>query len=806
MEKLAFLLYLFTLVFSPLAFGTIDLWALFLVEGCCFLALACYLFTILRSGQPYIKVPGLVPLLLFLLWTAIQLVPLPQSLVAFISPATAALYAPLLTTSQTENVFIPLSVHPFYTIQDLFRFSAYAACYFLSVQLLHDPKRMRQTLKLVLTLAAGISFYAIIQHYTGNDRIFWFRTFTHKPVAGTFAYKNHFAAYVELLMPLALSLYFYYRPRWQPTVSPVQMFINLCNRAADHQHLPFVLATCLMALSLLLSESRGGVFCAFSSVLLLLILGRKRFKLNLTWSITLGLIFLVATGVGKDGLISIDQRFATLSRDGATLNGRLDFWKDALHIISDFSLTGTGAGTFRTIYPRYQHNPNGALPLHAHNDYLETQTNGGLIASLSVLAFLVLFFRSTFKSYFKRKDGYVVHLYLGSLAGLMALLLHCLIDLQFRVTASVGLYFFFVLGVNAACVTLKQHRNSARTLNLNHFSGLRGWCAFGSLSLFTLFCLFIQIGELRALALFPEIAKAEKRMGKAGYDTKSDLLALESYAVSNNFDAEKKQEMCDHATHASNASPLNPRYRFIHSLCTDSQDAIDNALRDGRAALRLNPVQAVYFQHYGELLEKKGEEATAKPFMLAAIANDPSELQFHRSYINFLLRIGKTEEALQQVTTSLAIQPEKAPIILADLEAAKLTPADVEASLPHRVAPRLALAAWLEKTGKIDKASQAYDLALEYLENEKQMSSSFFWQLLRFYQQQKNEEKALVILQQAVLHLPKDFGFRVQLGDLYSRQGMYRKALEEYRMALQLQPGNQQAQQRLDLATGNLGI
>jgi len=62
---------------------------------------------------------------------------------------------------------------------------------------------------------------------------------------------------------------------------------------------------------------------------------------------------------------------------------------------------------------------------------------------------------------------------------------------------------------------------------------------------------------------------------------------------------------------------------------------------------------------------------------------------------------------------------------------------------------------------------------------------------------QKNEDRALNFLQQGVGRLPNEPGLRLQLGDLYARQGMLRKASEEFRVALQLKPGDPQIQQRL---------
>lgn len=615
METVAYLLYLFVLLFSPLAFGTIDLWAVSIVEGCSFLALGCYLLAILRNDQSSLKkTPGLTPLLIFLAWMAFQVVPLPRSLVAFISPATASMYEPLLSVGLSPDAFIPLSLHPLSTIQEFFRFSAFAACYFLTVQLLDEPRRMRQTLTLVLTLAAGIALYGIVQHYTGNDRIYGFRTFTHKPVFGSFAYKNHFAGYAELLLPLGLATFFYFRHlRIRVAMSPANRSFKPRSLGVGVQDLFFLMVSCLMVLAVLLSKSRGGVICAFVAVGLLFIIGRRHFRLAGILPIVITLsILVVATGVGRDGLKTVAAGFgANLAKDIASMNGRVEIWKNSVRMIADFPLTGTGGGTFRAVYPRYVAPATGSWAIHAHNEYLETQSNGGLIASLSLAAFLFAFFRATLAMFRNRQDGNAIHLYLGSLAGLAAIFLHCLIELQFRSSAAVALYFFFVLGVHASSIAPRQTHWSILPTTTAHFSGIPGWSLWALLSLSSLVCLIFQLGEWRALALFPEISTIENRLGKAGYETKANLLALESFALYQKMTAEQKKDVCERASQAQRLSPLNPRYRYIGALCASQEDTPDLALEDCRAAFRLSPAQALYSQQYLKLMKQKSGNVTA---------------------------------------------------------------------------------------------------------------------------------------------------------------------------------------------------
>lgn len=804
MEQTAYRLYLGILVFAPLAFGTIDPWAYFLVESGCFLALGFYLVTVIRGQRTPLPVPGLIPLLLFLAWIALQAVPLPFSLVAVLSPATAALYEPLQASGAGGLSFVSLSIHPHYTLASLFRFAAAIALYYLTIQLLSDPKRMRQTLAVVIGLAAAIALLGIIQHYGGNDRIYWLRGFSHQSVFATFAYHNHFAGFIELLLPLALVLCLYYHSRNATGTSPVAVFkalVRLGTPGTANQHLFFGLAVMIMAASILLCGSRGGVFALFLALSCLLITLRKQLRLSLLVPVLLGLLLLMGTGLGKDGLQTVDERFGrAVEQDGVTFNGRLPFWQNGLHIIADFPLTGTGFGTFRTIYPGYQTTPTTAQPIHAHNDYLETLIEGGVPALACGLAFFFLFFRQTLAARRLRRDHYVLLLHAGSLAGLGTLLLHSLIELQFRMAGAITLLFFFVLGVNAACLALKRHHgSSASVVPVNPRRSINHQLALALLCLFSTAWLILQGGELRALALMPEIARQDRFLGKAGYETKARLLTLESGAWISDLDPAEKAATCNRATRAIHFSPLNPRYHYIRSLCTDVGHPQESALTDCRNALHRNPAQAVYLQQYATLLAEQGNTDQASFFFQRAIDADPTESRFHRASIAHLLGVDAIDSALAQVGIILALRPEQAATIFADLESAGIAPLAVAPVLPRRVLPQLALAAWLERRGDLAGATRAYTLALEELDNEPRIRADFFRQPLRFHQQHHNQELALDVLRKAVAHLPRNLSFRLQLGDLYASQGMFRTAREEYLLAQSLEPDNQTIQRRLEL-------
>src|ERR1039457_6584576 len=86
-----YIIFIFLLIFSPLAFGTVEQWSLLVMEALSVFALL-RLLAEKKESSPFYKVPGILPLLSICIYYLVQLVPLPSSLVSIISPATYRLY------------------------------------------------------------------------------------------------------------------------------------------------------------------------------------------------------------------------------------------------------------------------------------------------------------------------------------------------------------------------------------------------------------------------------------------------------------------------------------------------------------------------------------------------------------------------------------------------------------------------------------------------------------------------------------------------------------------------------------------
>ena len=742
-----------------------------------------------RLGRPLYKVPAFGWCLAFLSWIVFQLIPLPSAVLSLLSPADYELHATVYGQA-AASFWAPLTVKPIFTVQELLRFSSFIAFYYSTVQLLHDRQRLRQTLAVTLGLTGLLALQGMLQAFAANGKIFWLIDPGPDAFFGSFFYRNHFAGFMAMLLPVSLSLFLYYRPRFNTGLPFRQKIVHLLDQLKESPSFRYGLIALLAFAAILLSQSRTGISVAVATTGCMLLFGRKLFRLNRTSPVFIALVILLAgIVIGTTGIDRMDARFGTLvdeeglSQQGETVSGRIDTWNDCLDILADFPLAGSGLGTFFAIYPAYKTITSEVPVRQVHNEYLEMATDGGFVAIGLIAAFVLLFFRKNYSLYRQRRDSFVRHLYLGTQTGILALLLHSITDYQFRQTSAVPLYFFFLLGVQTVAVHSRQS-TSGRTCLLARSAmpaSLRAAACAVLVALIPLTIVF-HSGEMIGLASFDKPGAEASDLFNFAPDTGQDTLA-------------RWQQQADRA---AGYDPLNPIYRTAQAYTAQALGQDDRAKQAYTAALQLDPVNANTLQLYGEFLSSQGEGDEAQRMLEASVERDRNARDRQLFYAFWLLGQGYVDKGIATAKAMLEQYPDLAASFLGMLSNSPLPPELIPQTLPDRVAPRIVYANLLEKAGDLEGAATAYNLALSYADKDDQVKPTAYHQAIRFYRQQKDENRVLAALQQAVNRLPNDFGLRLQLGDLYAKQGLLRRAAEEYRFALQVKPGDEQVQKRLE--------
>jgi Tfp pilus assembly protein PilF/O-antigen ligase len=668
--------------------------------------------------------------------------------------------------------WLTLSVNPMSTLEEFFRYSAYAAFYVLSIQLLTDSRRLKKTVFIVLGLCSFIALQAILQKYMDNGRIYWFRAAPpNSSFTGPYVYHNHFAGFVEMLTPVAIALFIRYRPQIHYGDSWRQRLANSLAQLRFNTHLLLGFAGVLMAVSIFVSMSRGGMISfGLSCFILLVILGRYEKKKG---AMHLGLVLfaVIFFAIGWFGWDVIDQRFGVMfDQRGRFTELRPRIWQESFGIIKDFPVIGTGWGTFGNIFPTYKTFMTTSFDYHAHNDYLETLSNGGISGLVLSGWFLGDVFLKIRKTLARRRDSYAVYLTWGSLAGILAILIHSVLDFNLQNGAN-GLYFFFLLALGVSASHTRLHGNTATLLTSQKKNGFRYFAVLCT-GVLLLASLMVNSGSLWV---------------------NRQLAAIMPLSGNANISEEEKREIVPRLERALAISPLNSHIPF---LLADVQKTIGNqevSNRYYRKAIKLNPTQATYLQNYGLFLDKNGERSMADFLMKASVHHDRSNPDRKRNYAEFLIKGDENDKGLQVMASVFAQDPARASNDIAFLVDSGFADDDIRLNLPDRVWPFLAFAAYMDQKGDHNQAAALYRQALTYIKNEENLRSDYFYRVSGFFGKQKRYEEGLDVILQAIKFFPADAGLRVRAGNLYRDMGLTHQAIEQYQQALAIDSGNTDA-------------
>jgi len=774
MHSLPYNLFLSALLFAPLAFGSDETWSIAIIEILISLAIISYFFLRQHKDQPFLHVPGIVPLLLLLLWITLQLIPLPPSLVEFLSPGTYHAYAPLLGI-QDDTSWFPITVNQKATLLEFLRISSYAFFYILTVQLLSSRDALIKTVKIIAWLAMAIAFLAIIQKFTSPHKIYWFRSMvpTSRPT-GPWEYHNHYAGFMELAFPLVLALFFYYRPKftYQQTLRKKIFSIFSAPDANFHFFLSF--GVILILASVFTALSRGGnISISLGLIFFLLLLHRKRKASGkIVPILTLASILLIATLFCWAPLLA---KFTTSIAENRELlfDGRFSVWQNCIPLIKDFPLTGAGFGTFSHVYPQYNTLPSTASFAHAHNDYIELITDGGLVGLVLAGWFIVSVLGHGLKSLASRREPYSILLLIAGLTGIFSILIHSGTDFNMHNGAN-GLYFFFLCGIVISAGNTRLHFRTQPTFLKPETTKIRFLFLTGIP--FFLIVISTQGGILQAKYLYRQTPLT---------DLSQQVPFPSVQAILTTVDKAHKKD------------PLEGLYFYNKGKLYSYLKQNDSAFNSFFQASRKDPLEGRYLQQLGLILSVDNK-TIASQLMAAGYARNHNNSDQLFTWVEWLLHNDRTLEALsvlQQGVKDLPNLSNKLPPLLLG---SKFSREEISLILPKRTSAWIKIGAFADKLGQSENAEYYRLHALDFLNQEEIIKPWYFTQIYQFYKKQDKAAEAMAILRKGIEWLPKNIMFHLYLGDYYQQQNIHYRAREEYEQALMLEPDNDIIQKRIE--------
>ncbi len=232
------------------------------------------------------------------------------------------------------------------------RWTAYAVLAFVVTQLFASA-RLRHLFTQVSILCGAVAALVVTIEVLGSDRI-------PGEALAVLSNRNHFAALMELLLPLAA---------WE---------------FAKARRPVYAAAAGVMFLSVVMSASRMGILLTFGELVLLGFAAARRFRAIpvKTLAVTAAVVVVATAALGTTAW----QRFANLSYDLEN-STRAYTAKASLAMIRERPLFGFGLGTWASVYPRFAEIDTGFDLIHADDDWLEFTAEGGL-PFLGILLFV----------------------------------------------------------------------------------------------------------------------------------------------------------------------------------------------------------------------------------------------------------------------------------------------------------------------------------------------------------------------------------------------------------------------------------
>lgn len=416
------LLLISLILFSPLLYGSVTILPLSIIEIISFiLLLICLMRPAVLPGNTFIKIPYL-PVFLFSIIILFQLLPLPELVIKLLSPATASAYK---NFSTHHPCFYSLSINPDKTAEAFIQILCFLSIFFAAINYVDSESKGRRIITVIIIAGFFYSMLGIVYKPTGAGISF-----------STFVNKNHFAAYLGMMIPIAVAYSFVQKSFLK------QLFL--------------IFIAWTESIALLLTASRAGIVSFLIGVLILFFMLQKKISRGKLIFIG-GLLFLILiTFMVFAGFGETAKKIATLMAPFNVMSDRIVIVRDSMPIFFSFPIFGTGLGTFGSIFSKYKTFDSVAVFSFAHNEFLQLLIETGLLGILCLVNFLKKYIRNALPLWFERRDPYAVYCASGLFAGMVSIAVHSFFDFVFHVPANLVL-FFIIMSLAYRTVYLNSH-------------------------------------------------------------------------------------------------------------------------------------------------------------------------------------------------------------------------------------------------------------------------------------------------------------------------------------------------------------
>ncbi len=323
-------------------------------------------------------------------------------------------FLPILLFAILAVISFALSIYKHDSFYALLRLFAYIGLYCLVVNEFDHMMRKR-LIQLVIWIGTGLSAYGLLQYFGIFGHSWWV---PQRFLAATYVNHNHFAGYLELVIPAALAI------------------------TLRRKNKLFVMtALVIMSAAFILTQSRGAWISLAVSLAIMAIMIVRKGRGGVKAALILTLVILAAASLLYFTKDTVSSRISTVTdiKAGEDVSGgRFKIWQGAIGMIKERPLTGFGIGDFDAGFYRYRPEGFNMRAVYAHNDYLHMASEMGIFAPFIMLWIFI----AVIQKGFGKKDASPYAF--GCAIGVLSLALHGMVDFNFHIPANMLLFTVWI--------------------------------------------------------------------------------------------------------------------------------------------------------------------------------------------------------------------------------------------------------------------------------------------------------------------------------------------------------------------------
>ena len=296
---------------------------------------------------------------------------------------------------------------------------------------------LRRTTRAIAWIGVVLAATVFVQRYTSPHLIYGFwapitRTANPTPF-GPFVNRNDLATWLLLATPLVIG----YAVGRTVMLARGRSRLRSLDEIVDGRAVLLGGAVLLMIATLVSSLSRSGLAGMLAALAVFTLLARARLGARGSRWLAVLCVLVLGLALPFTNVAAMAVRFGdTLPGD---VGGRVAIWQDSWQMARAFITTGVGAGAFERGMLIYQQGPRTLFFNHAHNEYLQTLAEGGLLVGIPAATLAVLVFATALRR-LRHDEAAVYWFRLGAIASLTGVAVQSVWDTGLRMPANAVLF------------------------------------------------------------------------------------------------------------------------------------------------------------------------------------------------------------------------------------------------------------------------------------------------------------------------------------------------------------------------------